>query len=85
MTVENEVSGFIKDAEYYLDGYKPNAEYPSYYHESSIIEMINRARIDALTAAMNVVKTYKVGNSGSWMDAAVDREPIIKIINKISH
>ena len=47
-----------------------------------LVVIINEARVDALTSACNVVKTYKVGNGGSWFDAAVDREPIIDLIKQ---
>jgi phage terminase large subunit GpA-like protein len=46
-------------------------------------KMINEARIEALTAACNVVKTYKVGNGGSWMDAGVDRTPITNLMKEL--
>ena len=48
----------------------------------TLVTIINDAKIDALNAACNVVKTYKAGNGGSWMDAAVDRSPIIQLIKE---
>lgn len=36
-----------------------------------------------LTEAVNVVKTHKVGNSGSWYDAEVDKSTIINLINQV--
>jgi len=44
---------------------------------------INQARKEVLTEAANVVKTYKVGNSGSWYDAAVDKSTITDLIKLI--
>jgi len=52
------------------------------FSSKHVADMINRARVEALTKACNVVKTYKVGNSGSWYDAAVDRTPIIELIKQ---
>lgn len=45
-----------------------------------LVTIINDAKIDALNTACNLVKTYKVGNGGSWMDAGVDKTPIIELI-----
>jgi len=72
----------MKSAQDFISQHKPNIEYSSYYHESDIEDMINKARVEALNEACNVVKTYKVGNSGSWYDAAVDRTPIIELIKQ---
>lgn len=72
----------LKDAIKYIEEYEPNDEYSSYYHEEVIEEMINKAKKDALAEACNVVKTYKIGNSGSWRDAAVDKSPIIELIKQ---
>ena len=69
----------MKSAQDFISQHKPNIEYSSYYHESDIEDMINKARVEALNEACNVVKTYKVGNSGSWYDAAVDRTQIIEL------
>lgn len=54
------------------------------YTPEVVKHALNYARIEALTEACKVVKTYKVGNSGSWYDAAVDKNPIIKMIEKLS-
>lgn len=41
----------MKTAEDYIKGHKPNSEYPSYYHESDVEEMINEARKECLEEA----------------------------------
>lgn len=72
----------MRTAQEFINEHEPNLEYSSYYHESQIEQMINKARIEALNEACNVVKTYKVGNGGSWMDAGVDRTPIIDLMKQ---
>lgn len=73
----------MRTAAEYIEQFEPNQEYTSYYHESNIEQMINKARIDTLVEVCNVVKTYKVGNSGSWYDAAVDKDTILQLIKQI--
>ncbi len=70
----------MKAAKDYINemGYADGDQFSSKH----VADMINKARIEALTKACNVVKTYKVGNSGSWYDAAVDRTPIIELIKQ---
>lgn len=72
----------MKTAQDYINEHEPNSEFMFYYHASQIKQMINKARIDVLSEACNVVKTYKISNTGSWYDAAVDRTPIIELIKK---
>lgn len=40
----------MKSPEEIISQYEPNSEYPSYYHESKIIEMIKEAHIQACEA-----------------------------------
>ena len=41
--------------------------------------------IKVLMDIANKIKTHKVGNSGSWYDAAVDRTPIIDKIKELQN
>lgn len=55
----------------------------TYSEHELILDMINEVRKEALEEACNRVKTYKVGNSGSWHDAAVDKSTIIELIKQL--
>ncbi len=42
----------MRTAQEFINFYQPNSEYPSYYHESNIEQMINDARREAIEECM---------------------------------
>lgn len=77
----------MKTASEYLKGHKANREYPSYYHENDIEEMIKAARKEAIEAAAErATVNYEFDSFDDKVIAGsikVDKQSILSIITEL--
>ncbi len=74
----------MRTADKYFNGYKRLIDGVGYWvNEEDFKAAIVEAQKDAIMECCNKAKTYKVGNGGSWYDAAVDRGIFIKLLEEL--